>query len=433
MSEVISRFAPSPTGFLHLGGARTALFNYLFTRRNKGKFILRIEDTDLERSQESFLDDILESLKWLGIDWDGDVIHQSRRFDIYREYAEKLLKDGSVYEEKSEKGTALRYKSKEESVKFDDILRGEIEFKEGFNDIVLMKSDGSPTYSFACVIDDATLGITHIVRGEGHISNTPKQVLLYKLLGFKVPQFIHLPLILGEDRTRLSKRHGAVSVTAYREEGFLPQALFNFLALLGWSPGDNREILSQRELINLFSFDRINKSNAVFDLEKLKWMNKKYLKQVKDGDYQDALVKHIEKEGLLKEYQNMDKDKREMLFKLLKPRSATYSEYAQQLRYILSREYEIEEGLVEKYGLKSDKSKSILKGIVKSMKSSEEFRSKEIEDLIRNTAKELKLEAKDLIHHLRAVLTGREVSPPLFELIEILGREEVLARIEIFL
>ena len=433
MSEVVLRFAPSPTGFLHVGGARTALFNYLFARHNKGKFILRIEDTDLERSEDRFLDDILESLKWLGINWDGDLIHQSQRFDIYREYADKLLKDGLAYEEKTERGVALRYKSSVGSVKFNDILRGEIEFKEGFSDIVLMKSDGSPTYNFACVIDDATLGLTHIVRGEDHISNTPKQILLYQLLGFKVPEFIHLPLILGEDRARLSKRHGAVSVTAYREEGFLPETLFNFLSLLGWSPGDNREILSQKELINLFSFDRINKSNAVFDVGKLKWMNKKYLKQVKENDYKDALIKYIEKEGLLDKYNNMDKDKQEILFKLLKPRSSTYSEYAKQLRYILSRDYMIDEDLIKKYDLNGDRAKDIFKKIAKGFKDLAHFSSKEIEELIRTIASDFQLEAKEIIHPLRAILTGKEISPPLFELIEILGCEEALARIESFL
>ncbi|MDP8253100.1 MAG: glutamate--tRNA ligase [Candidatus Kaelpia aquatica] len=433
MSEIVLRFAPSPTGYLHVGGARTALFNFLFARHNKGKFILRIEDTDLERSEDSFLDDILESLKWLGIDWDGEVIHQSQRFDIYRNYADKLLRDGLAYEEKTERGLALRYKSNADSVKFNDLLRGEIEFKEGFSDIVLMKSDGSPTYNFACVVDDATLGMTHIVRGEDHISNTPKQVLLYQLLGFKVPEFIHLPLILGEDRTRLSKRHGAVSVTAYREEGFLPQALFNFLALLGWSPGDNREILSKKELINLFSFDRINKSNAAFDVGKLKWMNKKYLKQVKDSDYRDTLIKFIQKENLLDQYNSIDEPKREMLFKLLKPRSSTYAEYAQQLRYILSRGYVIDEASIEKYDLKSDKSKEIFKDMALGLKSLDEFSFKEIEEVIRATASKFKLEAKEVIHPLRVILTGNEISPPLFELMEILGREEVLARIENFL
>ncbi|MDP8215941.1 MAG: glutamate--tRNA ligase [Candidatus Kaelpia imicola] len=433
MSKVVLRFAPSPTGFLHVGGARTALFNFLFARHNKGKFILRVEDTDLERSEDSFLDDILESLKWLGIDWDGEVIHQSRRFDIYRSYADKLLKDGLAYEEKTDRGTALRYKSNIDSVKFNDLLRGEIEFKEGFSDIVLMKSDGSPTYNFACVIDDATLGMTHIVRGEDHISNTPKQVLLYQLLGFKVPEFIHLPLILGEDRTRLSKRHGAVSVAAYREEGFLPQALLNFLALLGWSPGDNREILSKKELINLFSFERINKSNALFDVGKLKWMNKKYLKQVKDSDYHDALIKFIQRENLLNEYNSMDETKREMLFKLLKPRSSTYTEYAKQLRYILSRDYIVEESSIEKHNLRDDKSKEVFKDIAIGLKSIAEFSSKEIERVIRAAADKFKLEAKEVIHPLRVILTGNEISPPLFELMEILGYEEVFARIDNFL
>ncbi|MDD5614011.1 MAG: glutamate--tRNA ligase family protein, partial [Candidatus Omnitrophica bacterium] len=369
MPDVKVRFAPSPTGFLHVGGARTALFNFLFARRNKGKFILRIEDTDIQRSERFFLDDILGSLKWLGIDWDGEVIHQSQRFDIYRDYAQKLLQKKSIYEEKTDKGIALRYKTDKSQVKFKDSLRGEIEFKEGFEDTVIIKSDGTPTYNFACVVDDATLGITHIIRGEDHISNTPKQVLLYELLEFKVPEFIHLPLILGEDRTRLSKRHGAVSVTAYREEGFLPEALFNFLALLGWSPGDNREILSKKELINIFSLERINLSNAVFDVGKLKWMNKKYLKQVKDNLYRESLLPFIEKKGFLDKYKFLSKDKEDKLFKLLKPRSSTYQEYADNLGYILGRVYAIAPELVHKYRLDAEDVKAHLKLVYDNLKN----------------------------------------------------------------
>ncbi len=433
MSEIRVRFAPSPTGYLHVGGARTALFNYLFAKHNRGKLILRIEDTDIERSEKNFEDEILESLNWLGIEWDEGPVFQSQRFDIYREYAKKLLDAGNAYEEKTDKGVAIRYKTDLNSIKFNDLIRGEIEFKEGFEDTVILKSDGSPTYNFACVIDDATLGITHIIRGEDHISNTPKQVLLYRVLGLKEPLFAHLPLILGSDRTRLSKRHGAVAVTAYKNDGFLPEALFNFLALLGWSPGDNREILSKKELINIFSLQRINKANAVFDVGKLKWMNKKYLKQVKDDSYKTSLIPFIEKKGLLDKYKALPLDKEAMLFKLLKPRSAIYQEYADQLGYILGRDYIISAELIEKYNFNNQDVKARIKLTHDRLKELSTFSHSEIEALIRSVADDLKIEPKEIIHPLRVVLTGSEISPPLFELIEILGYEETLARIKNFL
>ena len=328
------RFAPSPTGYLHVGGARTALFNYLFARHHNGKMVLRVEDTDRERSSEEFLDDILNSLSWLGIEWDEGPVFQSQRQKIYTEFAEKLLKAGRAYEEKTEKGVGIRFKSDVDRVKFQDLIRGEIEFAQDFSDIVIMKSDGTPTYNFACVIDDALLGITHIVRGEDHISNTPKQILLYQALGFDIPEFAHLPLILGQDRSRLSKRHGAVSVSEYRRQGFLPQALFNFLALLGWSPGDNREILSKKELIKLFSLDRVNKSNAVFDIEKLKWMNKKYLKQVRDEEFKHQVVNYIMNPELKQKFLQLSEDTKEKIFKLLRPRISVYSEFEDFLTYI---------------------------------------------------------------------------------------------------
>jgi len=433
MSDMRVRFAPSPTGYLHVGGARTALFNYLFARHNKGKLLLRIEDTDKERSEKGFLDEILTSLKWIGIDWDEGPVYQSERFDIYQEHARKLLSEGRAYEEKTEKGTALRYKPDMNSIKFNDLIRGEIEFKEGFEDIVIIKSDGTPTYNFACVIDDAEGGVTHIIRGEDHISNTPKQIALYKALGFDVPSFAHLPLILGQDRTRLSKRHGAVALSAYKKEGFLPHALFNFLALLGWSPGDNREILSKKELINLFTLERINKSNAIFDIEKLRWMNKKYLKSVSDSDFEKEASSFIEQEGLLDTYKSMPDENRVRLFKLLKPRSHTYKEYAEQLNYILARNYSLDEEAVEKHNLRDEEVKNIIVNIAERLKNLEDFTLSNIEEEIRSLAEELNIEAKYIIHPLRIVLTGREVSPPLFELMEIIGRDEVLARIDDFI
>lgn len=421
------RFAPSPTGYLHVGGARTALFNYLFARHHKGRFILRIEDTDRERSSEEFLSDILDSLKWLGIEWDEGPIFQSQRLEIYRGHAERLLKKGYAYEERTERGIALRFKANVDSVKFQDLIRGEIEFKEGLQDIVIIKSDGTPTYNFACVVDDALLGITHVIRGEDHISNTPKQILLYQALEFQIPKFAHLPLILGPDRSRLSKRHGAVALSEYRRQGFLPEAMFNFLALLGWSPGDNREILTKKELINLFDLDRIKKANAIFDIEKLKWMNKRYMKNLKDEEFEEMAKDFIRQVGLLDEYSSLPEDKRKMLLSLLKPRVRTFSEYAENLSYIFHNDYEMEEEAVEKF-LKGDKIKEILEELRQRLSKLDKFDKENIEKVIRSLASELNIEAKGIIHPLRVVLTGRAVSPPLFELMEIIGKGNVLAR-----
>ncbi len=240
------RFAPSPTGYLHIGSARTALFNWLFARHQKGEFLLRIEDTDIKRSGKKYLDEILESLKWMGMDWDGELLFQSKRTEIYKEYAEKLLSQGKAYYEKS----AVIFKIPPETVKINDLVHGEIEFDNALlESLVIMKSDGMPTYNFACVVDDAQTNITHVIRGDDHISNTPKQIALYNAFGIKPPEFAHIPLILGPDRSKLSKRHGAVSIREYNKKGFLPEALVNFLALLGWSPKDNREIMSKEELI----------------------------------------------------------------------------------------------------------------------------------------------------------------------------------------
>ena len=426
------RFAPSPTGYLHVGGARTALFNYLFARHHNGKMVLRIEDTDRERSSEEFLDDILTSLSWLGIEWDEGPVFQSQRQKIYTEFAEKLLKAGRAYEEKTEKGVGIRFKSDVDKVKFQDLIRGEIEFAQDFSDIVIMKSDGTPTYNFACVIDDALLGITHIIRGEDHISNTPKQILLYQALGFDIPEFAHLPLILGQDRSRLSKRHGAVSVSEYRRQGFLPQALFNFLALLGWSPGDNREILSKKELIKLFDLDRVNKSNAVFDIEKLKWMNKKYLKQVRDGEFKHQVVNYIMNPELKQKFLQLSEDTKEKIFKLLRPRISVYSEFEDFLTYILKNDYEFEREAVEKF-LKTDKIKEILQEVKSRFQKLSEFSAEETEKVIRSLAEEKGIPAKDIIHPLRVVLTGRAISPPLFELMDIIGKANVIKRLDNFL
>jgi glutamyl-tRNA synthetase len=253
---MIVRFAPSPTGFLHLGSARTALFNWLAARSSGGRFLLRIEDTDKVRSEQRFLDEILEDLKWLGLDWDGDLVYQSRRFDVYRRKAEELLAAGRAFRE----GEAILYRVEPgRKIGYDDLIHGRIEVEtENIKDQVLIKSDGSPAYNFSCVVDDADQGITHILRGDDHISNTPKQILFYEAFGLTPPRFGHMPLILGADGAKLSKRHGGVSVAEYKAEGFLPEALANYLIFLGWTPPDGREILELAEAARLFAVDRMS-------------------------------------------------------------------------------------------------------------------------------------------------------------------------------
>jgi len=318
---VKTRFAPSPTGYLHLGNARTAIFSYLYARHNGGTFVLRIEDTDRERSTKEFEKALIEDLEWLGIEWD-EFYRQSERFEIYREFARKLMEEGHAYpcfctpeeldrerEEASKRGIAYRYSGKcrdlpseeveermrngipyavrfrvpeGEDIHFHDLIKGPIAINaDDFGDFIIVRSDGTPTYNFVVVVDDALMGITHVIRGEDHLSNTPKQILIYRALGFDVPRFAHLPVILGPDRSKLSKRHGGVSVRAYREEGFLPEALFNYLCLLGWSsPGEDREIFPKDELIKIFDLRDVNSSPAVFDREKLLWMNGVYIREV---------------------------------------------------------------------------------------------------------------------------------------------------------
>src|SRR3989344_5005500 len=309
LTKVRTRIAPSPTGYLHVGTARTALFNFLFARHHGGEFILRIEDTDIERSEAKFEDDIVAGLKWLGIDWDDKITRQSERIDIYEKYLKTLLADGMAFycphsqaeldEErkkqaankfspqhtcdargkKLEKGL-IRFKNDtEKTVKFKDEIRGEIEFDPALlGDFSFAKDLRTPLYNFAVVVDDATMEISHVIRGEDHISNTPKQILLEEALGLQQPIFAHLPLILGKDRSKLSKRHGATSVIDYKNGGYLPDALFNFMALLGWNPGTEQEIFSKEELIKIFSIDRVHGSGAIFDMTKLDWMNGEYIR-----------------------------------------------------------------------------------------------------------------------------------------------------------
>ncbi len=459
----VSRFAPSPTGYLHLGNARTAIFAYLFARHNKGKFILRIEDTDRERSTKEYEELLIDDLRWLGIEWD-EFFRQSERFDIYRQYAQKLIESGHAYpcfctveeleqerQEAEKRGIPYRYSGKcrrltlEEAeafrkegkpytvrfkvpegqvVVFEDLIKGHIAINtDDFGDFVIVRSDGTPTYNFVVVVDDALMGVTHVIRGEDHIPNTPKQILIYQALGFPVPKFAHLPVILGEDRSKLSKRHGAVSVRAYREEGYLPEAMFNYLCLLGWSSKEGREIFSKEELIEVFSLEDINSSPAVFDKNKLRWLNGVYIRELVSLDrLTDEFVKFLEKEGI--------KAQRDYVKKVLeKTRDAfeTLKEGVEKLSFFFVEELSYSEEA--KAVLEKETSKNALFAFLSKLPE-EPLTSQKVKEMAKEVQKELGIKAKDFWHALRASLTGELEGVSIDLVCELLPREVLIKRIK---
>lgn len=421
------RFAPAPTGNLHIGGSRTALFNWLYAKAKDGKFILRIEDTDKARSKKEYLDEILFSLEWLGFIWD-EIYYQSQRFDIYKECADRLLKAGAAYIEKSDNsGQAIIFKITAQRIKVNDLIRGEIEFDaKDIKDQVLIKSDGTPTYNFACVVDDATLNITHVIRGDDHISNTPKQVLLYKALGFPLPEFAHLPLILGKEGGRLSKRTGATAISDYRKMGYLAKALVNYLLLLGWSPGENREIIDIQEAIRLFDIKDANKTAATFDLDKLNWINNQYLKKEDAQKLTDELIPLLIEKGLI-EKDNFDRSYIVSLVRLFQGRLQTLNDFPDWADFFLLKDIKIDPAAEKKF-LTSDLSGEF-KLFIKRLEALDKFDIVSIETTFRDLVRELNIEAKTLIHPVRVALTGKTIGPGLFEVIYYLGKERTKQRL----
>jgi len=422
------RFAPSPTGNLHIGGSRTALFNWLYAQAKQAKFILRIEDTDKERSKQEFVDEILGSLSWLGFNWD-EIYYQSQRFDIYREQAKGLLKEGKAYCEKlpDKPGEAIIFKVTPQKIKLNDLIRGQIQFDaETIKDQVLIKSDGTPTYNFACVVDDAMMNITHVIRGDDHISNTPKQILLYQALGFPVPDFAHLPLIMGMEGGRLSKRTGATAISDYRRMGYLSEALVNYLLLLSWSPGENREVIDIKEAIKLFDITDVNKTAAAFDLKKLDWINNQYLKNAPPDKLTDDLIpllieaKYIEKDRI-------DRDYILSLVKLFQARLPRLNDFVDWADFFFLKEVKMDPAAEKKY-LSQDLSKEF-RMFLERLDALQEFNVENIEKCFRDMVAELHIEAKALIHPLRVALTGKTIGPGLFEVIYYLGRERVRERL----
>lgn len=421
------RFAPSPTGKLHIGSARTAIFNWLFARSKGGKFILRIEDTDIQRSQKEYLDEILDSLTWLGLNWDEEY-HQSQRLEIYREYARKLLDKGLAYEEKSEKGTALIYKVPEQAdIKIKDLIYGDINFNAAeIKDQVLIKSDGTPAYNFACVVDDYLMKISHIIRGEDHISNTPKQIMLYGALGFKMPQFAHLPLILAKGGGRLSKRTGATAISEYQDMGILSAAIFNYLLLLGWSPGHNKEIVQPDEAIKAFKLEAVNHTAATFDLDKLMWVNNQYFKSADTREILELLLPRLQNAGFIDE--NTDRDWLKDLVKLLQPRLSTLEDFLKWADFFFVEKINFDAAAVDK--LKQRDCSEDFRNLESRFSKLEEFNAQNIEKEFRDYIAERGIKSRDLIHPLRAALTGKTIGPGLFEAVALLGKEKVKKRLQ---
>ncbi|MCX8110691.1 MAG: glutamate--tRNA ligase [Syntrophorhabdaceae bacterium] len=455
---VKTRFAPSPTGNLHIGGARTALFNYLFAKHNNGIFVLRIEDTDIERSKDEYTKDILDGLKWLGILWDEGPFFQRERMDLYREHAYRLLNQGLAYrcyctpevlEEKRKNALkegrkpnydrtcrdlnlkdpdrpyVIRFKTPlDGQVSFNDIVRGKITFNcEELDDLVILRSDNTPTYNFTVVVDDALMDITHIIRGDDHINNTPRQILIYNALGYKLPEFAHVPLIHGKDRTRLSKRHGATSLLEYKNEGFLPEALMNYLARLGWAYGD-QEVFSKEELIEKFDLKHVGKSPAIFDMDKLSWLNSHYIKTSEENRIAGMLEGFLVKSGI-------EIDNREKLVPIvrnLKDRAKTLKEMAQMAEFFFSDEIIYDEKAKEKY--LTHETKKILEGFLEGFVSLKENDEAGQKLLIENIVKETGKKTVDVVQPIRVALSGRTASPGIFDVINILGKKSVEKRIK---
>ncbi|WP_448587340.1 glutamate--tRNA ligase [Thermocrinis sp.] len=457
---IVSRFAPSPTGYLHLGNARTAIFSYLFARHHGGKFILRIEDTDRERSSKEFEEMLLKDLEWLGLEWD-EFYRQSERFELYREYAHKLIESGWAYpcvctpeeleaerkkaeeqgvpyrysgkcrlltlEEAKSKGLAytIRFRVPEgETITFEDLIKGPISINvDDFGDFVIVRSDGTPVYNFVVVVDDALMGITHVVRGEDHIPNTPKQILIYRALGFEIPKFAHLPVILGPDRSKLSKRHGAVSVKNYREEGYLTEALFNYLCLLGWSPPEEgKEIYSKEELIQLFDLKDINSSPAVFDAQKLRWMNGVYIREVIPTD---RLAEYLEP-FLKKAGYEFDREYLKKVLEKTKDSFETLSEAVERLKPFFVDEVSFSEEA--KAILENETTLRVLEYVLSKIEEGE-LSAQRIKEIAKMATKELNIKAKDFWHALRAVLTGELEGVGVDVICDVVPKDRVMGRI----
>ena len=429
------RFAPSPTGYLHIGGVRTALFNYLYARAQGGQFVLRIEDTDRERSTPEFEANILKSMEWLGLSSDEPLVYQSQRLEKYKAYAEDLVQRGLAHEEFKDGKRAIRFRMPKKKAVFYDLVHGETSFDTAlFDDLVILKSDGYPTYHLACVVDDHEMEISHVIRGDDHLSNTPRQIMLFEAFGWKAPKYAHLPLILGSDGSPLSKRHGAVALSAYQEEGYLSAGLLNYLALLGWGAEGNQEIFSLKDLTAKFSLKRITKSNARFDLEKLQWLNAQHIKKLEDDDYLSRISAFLAKEASM-----MPPDRWRRLALLFKGRIKTFRDLTREASYCFNDVTYDDTTPLEEVYRKSGKEMDadlwgricgLLNGWLEQAVKADFSDIQGLEALTRKTTESQGLAAKEIIHPLRFALAGKTVSPGLFELMNVLGKDLCLLRVE---
>ena len=412
---VRARFAPSPTGFLHIGGVRTALFNWLFARHEGGEFHLRIENTDTSREVVEAAEQIQESLRWLGLDWDGPVTFQLDRISHAQEEARRLLEEGRAYEDEG----AVRFRMPDEGTTgWDDVVLGRIEVpNEKLEDVVLLRSDGRPTYNFASPIEDSLDGISHVIRAQEHVSNTPKQIQILQGLGADIPVYAHVPNVLGEDGRKLSKRHGAVTVDDFRARGYLPETLVNFLALLGWSYDDRTTIMSREELVERFTLGRVGASPATFDYDKLEWMNGVYLRALTPDEYADRLVVYLRERGI-----DWDETLVRRAAPLVQDKIATLGEFPEFAGFLF-REVEPDPALLDGGGRMLEDAETALSGV-------EPFTAESIEAALRGVAERLELKPRQAFQPIRVAVTGSKVSPGLFESLELLGRDESLARID---
>ncbi|HAK59431.1 MAG TPA: glutamate--tRNA ligase [Nitrospiraceae bacterium] len=462
MSTIRVRFAPSPTGALHIGGIRTALFNWLFARSQGGAFILRIEDTDQSRSTDESIQIILDGMKWLGLDWDEGPYRQTERMDRYREHIDGLLKEGKAYhcycspeeldarrkaamaagkppkydrkclglkEPVEGRTPAVRFLSLDEGETIvRDLVRGAVTFEnKQLDDLIIQRSDGLPTYNLAVVVDDATMNITHVIRGDDHLNNTPRQVQLYKALGYEPPQFAHLPMIHGPDKTKLSKRHGATAVTEYQDLGYLPEALVNYLARLGWSAGD-QEIFSLQELIEKFTLENVGKAPAVFNPEKLLWLNHHYIQQADHGRIAELLLDLLKKDGIVAKGNEPDGEWLKKLVGILQERSHTLVEMKDSAKAFLVEEVEMEEKAKTKH-LKPDIA-PVLTTLLERLKAVDPFTHDGIEKVFNGMVDETGLKLGKIAQPVRVALTGGTVSPGIYNVIEVMGKEQTMKRIE---
>jgi glutamyl-tRNA synthetase len=471
------RFAPSPTGYLHVGGARTALFNWLYARRHGGAFILRIEDTDVERSSTDMVAGILSSMRWLGLDWDEgpDVggphppYFQSERLAMYRAAAERLVGSGHAYycycrpedlktrrdaaerlgsawmydrtcralpadeiarREAAGMPRAIRFVVPEGRTSFDDLVHGHIDVgHEHIEDFVVLRSDGHPTYHLSVVVDDVAMAITHVVRGDDHISNTPKQVLLYRAMSAPLPAFAHVPLILGPDKKRLSKRHGATSVGEYEAQGYLPEAMVNFLALLGWSPGTDEEVLTREDLVARFSLDAISGGNAVFNPGKLDWFNQQHLMRLPASAILSRIEGDLEAAGMAPGRDAGDRARIERAVDLVKPRARKLADVAALLRPFLLATVDLDPAAVRKYLTDPDLGPH-LDVWRERLGRAQPFTAATLEVELRALAAERRIKPAALIHATRVAVTGQAVSPSIFDVLELVGRERAVARLD---